>query len=91
MKEFNKCPKKWLPTPLSPKNPYAPHGVEPCRRDYETRLDRLGDVSPDGERNKNRRGYINRLISPVDIHCLFKDKNIEKFLHKTVKIVFKKS
>lgn len=57
MKEFNKCPKKWLPTPLSPKNPYAPHGVEPCRRDYETRLDRLGDVSPDGESNKNRRGY----------------------------------
>lgn len=49
MKEFNKCPKKWLPTPLSPKNPYAPHGVEPCRRDYETRLDRLGDVAPDGE------------------------------------------
>lgn len=63
MKEFNKCPKKWLPTPLSPKNPYAPHGVEPCRRDYETRLDRLGDVSPDGEGNKNRRGVFRHAVA----------------------------
>jgi hypothetical protein len=57
MKEFNKCPKKWLPTPLSPKNPYAPHGVEPCRRDYETRLDRLGDVSPAGKGIEKLPGY----------------------------------
>ena len=56
MKEFNKCPKKWLPTPLSPKDPYAPHGVEPCRRGYESRLDRLGDVSPDTERKRKSVG-----------------------------------
>ena len=42
-------PEKWLPTPLSPENPYALHGVEPRRRDYGSRLDRLGDVAPDGE------------------------------------------
>lgn len=34
----------------------APHGVEPRYRDYETRLDRRSDISPDGERNKSRRG-----------------------------------
>lgn len=57
MKEFNKCPKKWLPTPLSPKNPYAPHGVEPCRRGYETRLDRRSDISPTGKGTKTVGGY----------------------------------